>query len=199
MNTLEQVALNPTPFDGPENYAGQRDFGGWLVVYSRNRDSDLLTQSNWDGFLEALGGEGENVQIHRFGHWAFGWLEHITVAPGTQEAEKAEELRVCLEDYPVLDDEDYSRREWESYGEGWVNYAARDFAKGLQGKFRLSDESFDLLDDNREALREYFEACIPSGEYYTPDSDGVSVRTDSALRNATRDGVAGLLRKIRNG
>lgn len=49
-----------------------------------------------------------------------------------------------------------------------------------------------------EATREFFESLIPSGEYFTPDSDGVSIRTDSAIRNLDRDTLAKFLRSQRN-
>ena len=94
----------------------------WLVVpVSHNRDADCLSQSNFAVALKMLGGEGDNVQVHRFGHWSCGWFEIIIVRSGTYEAKVAEDIEKVLKDYPVLDDEDFSRREQESADEVWKN------------------------------------------------------------------------------
>jgi len=103
----------PTPHDPRGAFLPEQ--GDWLVLPAgRNRDSDLLSESNWAAALEQLGGEGEDVEVHRFGHWACGWLEIILVRPGTDAADTAERIAARLADYPVLDEEDYSRREYES-------------------------------------------------------------------------------------
>lgn len=198
MNTLASEVLSPTGFDGPRNYIGQTEFPGMLCAYGKNRDSDHLQESNFDAFLSALGGEGENVAIVRIGHWACGWCEYIGVREGTPEAEIAEQLREKLEDYPILNEEDFSNREWADYAEGWADYGAEDFARGLKSEIGLSDFAADYLADHPAELQEYFEACIPSGEYYTPEGSGVSVNIRSALHGAYRDPVAKLIRRIRS-
>lgn len=200
MNTLSSEVLAPTAFDGPSNYVGQREFPGMLCAYGRNRDSDILRNSNFDAFLAALGGEGENVEVIRVEHWACGWCEYIGVREGSPQAEIAEKLRMGLEDHPVLDDDDFSNRERAEYAEGWKDYGARDFAKGLRGKLGISDSLVDFLSDYPDELREFFESCIPSGEYYIPDSSGVSVNIRSGLWGAEqrRDDVAQLVRRLRS-
>jgi len=199
MNTLASEVLAPTGFDGPRNYVGQRKFPGMLCAYGRNRDSDILRNSNFDAFLAALGGEGENVTVVRIGHWACGWCEYIGVREGSPEAGIAESLRERLEDYPVLDEDDLTRREWEDYAAGWQDYGAEEFARGLKSEIGLSDLAADYLADHPAELQEYFEACIPSGEYYIPEGSGVSLNIRSALRGAFRDPVAQLIRRIRRG
>lgn len=85
----------------------------WYVApTSRTRDTGVREDSNFECFLAALGGEGEYVEVHRFGHWGPGWYEIILVSPRAPE-----EMLKCMVDmtnalanYPVVDDEDYSAR-----------------------------------------------------------------------------------------
>jgi hypothetical protein len=75
--------------------------------------------------LEILGGESETVEVHRFGHWGPGWFEIILVHPDRET--EIDELEGSLENYPVLDDEDYSRREYDDCCEYWdrMGYSER--------------------------------------------------------------------------
>lgn len=104
----------------------------WLVVpCSRTRDTGPFEESNFDAALKLLGGESETVEVHRFGHWGPGWFEIIIVAPDSEAASKAEDIESSLENYPLLDDEDMSRREYDGFLESWDSWAARDFRKFL--------------------------------------------------------------------
>lgn len=108
----------PTGFDS----AGLNlpDQQSWLVLpCGRNRDSDALSESNFSAALESLGGESETVEVHRFGHWACGWFEIIIVDPNSPAAEIAQDIDNSLADYPILDESDYSEREWERAGSYW--------------------------------------------------------------------------------
>ena len=100
---------------------GEEDVNDWLVApVTRNRDSDVLEESNWAVVLSDLGGEGDNVQIHRFGHWACGWFEIVLVRAGSPEAKSAEEWEAALEHYPIADENDLSEREHEAAYEIWT-------------------------------------------------------------------------------
>lgn len=104
---------------------GLDDQQHWLVLpTSRTRDSDELAESNFATALEILGGEGEDVEVHRFGHWGPGWFEIIIVRPDTDAAAEAASIECALADYPVLDDEDYSRREWEAHSRAVASYCS---------------------------------------------------------------------------
>lgn len=111
--------FRPTVFD-PKGLAldDQQD---WLVLpCGRNRDSGILSESNFHVALESLGGEGDHVEVHRFGHWACGWFEIIVIDPSSQEhVKKAEEIEASLENYPILDGSDFSEREWEEKCSIW--------------------------------------------------------------------------------
>jgi hypothetical protein len=66
--------------------------------------------------------------VVRESHWAVGWVEWIAiheldaVALGVADAQCKR-----LADYPVLDEDDWSRREFEAQCETWAN-------AGLQGR-----------------------------------------------------------------
>lgn len=188
--------FRPTAFDC--RGLGLPDNQDWLVLpCSRTRDSGELDQSNFDTALKMLGGESNTVQVCRFGHWGPGWFEIIIVKPGSVAETTANEIEASLADYPVLDETDFSNREWESYQEGWQNYARRDFIRGLSRKFELRDCTSDFLDDDcpDEALIEFFQSLIPSGEYYYAEDSGVCVNTRYAIDRCTRDALAQFLRQ----
>jgi hypothetical protein len=88
---------------------------GWAIgPVGQHRDSDVLDVSNFAVALVAMGGEGDDVEVVRFRHWACGWVEEIAFRMGGEAAEIAHLLSVALEDYPALSDEDFSEREWEA-------------------------------------------------------------------------------------
>lgn len=112
----------------PKDYFGAE----WSSYYSagvgQSRDSDCLEQSNFAVMLAALGGESETVIVVRESHWAVGWVEWIAVHElDTVALAKADEQCARLELYPVLDEEDWSRREFDEQYETWEN-------AGLQGR-----------------------------------------------------------------
>jgi hypothetical protein len=100
-----------------------------------------------------------------------------------------------LEHYPVLDDEDYSSREWDDFEESWSNWACSDFRKYLVREFSLYDSTSDLLDDvSDDDLRELF--LQNSNEPYRSESSGVHVNVEYA--NVPRCELASLLWKARS-
>ena len=99
------------------------DGAEWAIVYTHNRDSDLLDQSNADAIDKALApfteGDNPDVRAEHHGHWACGWIDgyaiHVYRNGQITEAFRAyHELAARLADYPVLDEEDFSRREYEA-------------------------------------------------------------------------------------
>lgn len=108
--------LNKTGW--PNSYYG--DYPNWYVFLGRSRDSDILEESNFQCALELLGGENEDtgVVIERAGHFAVGWVEHIAIdSTNADKVAIAENILDRLENYPVLDEEDYCRREMEQMEE----------------------------------------------------------------------------------
>lgn len=167
----------------------------WLVLpVILTRDSGCLEQSNFDSCFSRLGGESETLERHEFNHWACGWFAILLLHPSRQAEGEAIEER--LEDYLVLNEDDFSRREWEAYAESWAKHGAREFARELSTEFELSDTAEDLLAESPEETITFFESLIPSGDYYDPAA-GCYPRVGYAADRADRDGVAKLLREIR--
>jgi hypothetical protein len=121
MKTLYEYMKNGgcTGLDGYSNYAGTMPELQWLVVMVRTRDSDVLTESNWDAALERLGGESESVEVHSFGHWACGWFEVMAVRWYTNAHAEGSDIRDDLDSYPILDEDDFSNREMEEADRVW--------------------------------------------------------------------------------
>lgn len=189
-------AHQPTAFDPSGAFLPERQ--DWLVApVSQTRDSGPLAQSNFATFLEALEGESDTVEVHRFGHWGPGWYEIILIDPSDLErVAAAERMEEALADYPVLDDEDFSRREYEEYERAWDSYGYRDFLHCLRAEFDCERVLECVEDATVEALREFYESCLPSGEYF--HGDDVSLNTRAAAQNCTRTDLARFARTVRN-
>jgi hypothetical protein len=159
MQKLSELYAAPTGFDSLENYCGP-DLSGsdLLVLLTRTRDSDVLTESNWDKALEALGGESDTVIIHRFGHWAVGWIEYLCVRSGSAAAEIAEDIDNALADYPVLDESDFCERESDAADKLWADWPVNwriDYIRKNRNQFDFQDFR-DLL---ACARGQYFGGC----------------------------------------
>ncbi len=107
--TFESFSWHDEPDDSHE----------WFIGYVSSRDSDLLTESNADFITKEMGGFGEDAVPERHSHWAVGWVDGfaIRVYRGsciTGAFRRWCELMNCLADYPCLDEEDVSRREYEA-------------------------------------------------------------------------------------
>ena len=103
------------------SYSGELDLGRtWAFTIAQTRDSDALVLSNfqtiWDDMFKRF---PEDVENTRCSHWACGWVEYLTVRMLDSEGQVTEAGRAILkwrerlEDYPVADEEDFSRREHE--------------------------------------------------------------------------------------
>ena len=95
-------------------YHGDR--AGWLVAYYTYRDAEILNQSNWEVIQKRLA-HCRHWAIERFGDQLFGWREYILVEPGSRAAEIGAECLTALQEYPILDERDYGRREYRQWCE----------------------------------------------------------------------------------
>ena len=92
----------------------------WCLVFTHHRDSSLLDRSNAASITAALKPfmDGD-VRPECHGHWMVGWLEGFAIRV-YREGEITEafaayhDLAQQLADYPILDEEDFSRREYEA-------------------------------------------------------------------------------------
>jgi hypothetical protein len=97
------------------------DSENWCIVYTHNRDSDVLDQSNAAAIVEEMKPfvEDGTAVPEEHSHWACGWISGYSIrvydAQGqiTPAFKKWNEIQDRLEDYPVLDDSDLNEREHE--------------------------------------------------------------------------------------
>ena len=131
------------PWKRPDSWAG-KPWDGWFVGLSRTRDSDVLTESNFYVFLDALRAlpevtvddtenalqsyrteredwtEVNTVMIVPESHWACGWIDWIAIHPSNKAAMKlADEMLCGLDNYPVLDEDHWSELETNEIEEWW--------------------------------------------------------------------------------
>ena len=125
MEKLIEVYKTPSALDSGANYAGSTPDDKWLVLLGRNRDSELLTNTNWEVAIERLGGvDNEFVYVESIGHWLCGWVEYLCISNDAPKEimEEAEEIEDSLSSYPVLDDERYSEAESEEADKLWKEW-----------------------------------------------------------------------------
>lgn len=159
METWDEL-MKQGGMDSYDNYMGSHDHANHYVCLSRTRDSDALENSNFETALKMLGGESDTVYTLSFNHWAVGWLEHIFIDPTDIDAVRiGTEIQESLQDYPVLDEEDFSRREWEEWEESYNFNCRSDLINRIESLeqdaetfFFLDEEGNIELDDDQEAM-----------------------------------------------
>ncbi len=133
------------------------DLDQWGIFYTSHRDSGLLDQSNAAVITKALTpfteGDDPDVVMESHSHWAVGFINGFSVrvfdANGdiTEAFRMYHELAETMDDYPILDESDYSEREYEATLENISDAAWR-----LKKQFALPDgwesEVYSWLSDN---------------------------------------------------
>jgi len=120
------------------------DADDWAIFYSHHRDSGLLDQSNAEAVEKELEpfteGDDPDVVVESHSHWAVGHVDGFSVrvfrhGQITEAFTKYHELSERLADYPVLDEDDYSQREYEATIENIADAAWR-----LRQEFELPED-----------------------------------------------------------
>lgn len=155
------------------------DADQWAVIYTSNRDSGLLDQSNAAVIEKAMQpfteGDEPDVVLESHSHWAVGHVDGFSVrvfkdGDITKAFKTYHELACQLEDYPILDESDYSEREYEATLDN-----IKDAAWRLKNDFDLPEDwqyqVYRWLSDNR---------C---GEIENTDDQG-GYPSDEALKEA---------------
>jgi hypothetical protein len=162
MRTLFEVHEACHKSGQPCAYWGERH--EWFVAAGRHRDSDSLEESNFRSLLKKLGGESDTVAVERENHWLVGWVENLLIDPADVERVAiAEKVREDLEDYPVVDESDWSDLEYEqfwTFAEGelreftnWENVLHEVMNECNSGPGDESAE-WQMIEDARERLEE---------------------------------------------
>ena len=104
------------------------DSNQWFILYTHNRDSDVLELSNADVIEEELSKfDHDTCRVEDHNHWAVGWIKGFSIRVYDSEGNITPAFKAVydianqLSDYPVLDESDFSERETEVANETWTN------------------------------------------------------------------------------
>ena len=133
------------------------DSDDWAIIYTHNRDSGLLDQSNAAVISKTMQpfseGDDPDVVFESHHHWAVGHVDGFSVkvfndGQITEAFRTYHALAERMAEYPILDESDYSERECNATFENIGDAAWR-----LKDDFDLPDEwqsdVFDWLSDRR--------------------------------------------------
>ena len=134
------------------------DSDNWAIFYTHNRDSGLLDQSNADQIAKAMEpfthGDDPDVVMESHSHWAVGHVDGFSIRvyrdPQITDAfRKYHDLMEQMDGYPILNEEDYSNKEYEATLEN-----ISDSAWKLKHEFNLPDgwegDVYSWLSDHRQ-------------------------------------------------
>lgn len=103
------------------------DRNEYYVAYGQHRDSDTLTRSNFRVMLAKLGGESETVLVVRDSHCMVGWVEAIYIHESdTARLIEAYDILDKLDNYPVVDEEDWSDLQRQEAAQFWQVLSLRE-------------------------------------------------------------------------
>ncbi|MHC2069752.1 hypothetical protein ACYFX5_19955 [Bremerella sp. T1] len=106
----------------------------WMIHYTHHRDSGLLDQSNAKQIREMLApftaADDPDVVEESHSHWAVGHIDGFSLrvfkdGQITEAFRTFHKLMESLATYPILDEEDFSKREYEATVENIVDAAWR--------------------------------------------------------------------------
>jgi hypothetical protein len=121
------------------------DPDAWAIVCTHNRDSGLLEQSNAHAIAETTErfteGDDPDVVTESHSHWAVGDVDGFSIrvyrdGEITDAFQTHHDLAERMDGYPILDEEDYSKREYEATLENIADASWR-----LKGEYDLPEDS----------------------------------------------------------
>lgn len=123
----------------PRDYMGE----SWTDYYGsgvgQSRDSSCLEQSNFAEMLSALRRVSDTVQVVHESHWAVGWIKWIAIHESDEKAlREADRLMGRLENYPALNEDDWTQREWDAACDYWEQCGWRERVRMLRDKCRVN-------------------------------------------------------------
>ena len=129
----------------------------WAFTFSKHRDSTIIDESNWDAIRELLIEKfPDDTEIVHSSHWAVGWIDQPAVRmlddAGRITPAGAEAIRILeqMKDYPLLDEDDYSQREFDKSIENikWAHGLNAPEAKAVYGWLSHNNQSeVESVDD----------------------------------------------------
>ncbi len=188
--TLRDITTKCASYAGGDPAKGDEDRSGWLIgPVGRHRDSDLIEESNFGVVTDRLhmvDPEGLDYEIHRFGHWACGWIEEIAYRPGSAVASLVETFRADLDGYPILDEDHLSELECAAENDNWSGIMY-DLRRQLIATYPdlgdLDDIDDDTLSDHASGLGESSEGWR---RYSAHDTDRIAGRIAGSRTQSER-------------
>ena len=155
MTIIGEMDLEAAAEQAAGNWLKFRDFswhrasdldspGDWFLSYTHHRDSGLLDQSNAAAIEQALqpftDGDDPTVGAEHHHHWGVAWIEGWSIrvfrdGQITAAFRAYHELAQRLADSPILDEEGYSRRQYEATLDNLADAAWR-----LKDEYELPQE-----------------------------------------------------------
>ncbi len=139
------------------------DADSWMIWYTSHRDTGLLAQSNETAINKRLEPftEGNDLVFESHSHWAVGHVDGFSIrvfkpdGSITPAFEEFCRIKEELEAYPVLNESDYSDREFEATLENYQEELWRlreQLPEGWEGKVFtwFSDNGLDRFIENRD-------------------------------------------------
>jgi hypothetical protein len=143
----------------------------WIVVpytFCPNVAS-ILDESNHEALIAALDATGsEDYVVRHHNHWATPY-DMILVRPGSAAFDAADSCIAALANYPVLNEEDFSRREYEATCQNIASELRRTTVErgGVEvDSEELAGELFSWFWENDQSA---VEATGDGGGYPTPE------------------------------
>ncbi len=169
----QEAAGNWRKFESFSWHDQPDDADDWYIGYTSNRDSGLLEQSNGAAIKEELQplteGDDPDVRFERHSHWAVGHVDGFLLrvyknGAITEAFKKLVELKDRLANYPILNEEDHSKREWEATHKN-IEEAAKAYVRHLY-------DSPSLPDDFVAQLYQWFSDQLPAAIENRDDQGG---------------------------
>lgn len=161
-----------------DNHRGVNWWGWYVFPIGRNRDSDILENSNFEAALEKLTalpevlveppdrylGRGvpkdekvDSVICVNNNHWAVGWIEWIAIHPRNRAAVRlADELIDRYNSYPVLDECHYEDMLDQDRGE----FIEKCLIPAIENELRLVVNKEDEYEECPDELWYQAEKCL---------------------------------------
>ena len=162
----DEMAGNEEKFESYARHLPRHEgHGVWAMVYTHNRDSGVVERSNARVIAAEMAKYPDDAHEIRAGHWACGWVEGYEIRTRTPDGTLTDawiacaSLRTSLADYPILNDEDFSREEADEADHAWSDMRDVDRLEILRDHWDEIDAerryaSFaDLLRDVRDGSR----------------------------------------------
>lgn len=150
----KELADNESRFDSYVRWAERRPMAHqWAVVTTTHREADALTRSNARVIAKELAPflrQGRDVFTSGASHWACGWTEgyEIRVYSATGQITRAfwtyALLQLAIEEYPALDEDDWSQEESDDAAACWASMRPSERIEHLR---KYCDGPYDSVKD----------------------------------------------------